>query len=167
MNFKSTAIALALLAAGAANAATIVLDLEDGFTSGGFPVSTATTKTFSYEIDFGAVASDVGFSWSLVQNSSNVNADANRNATVSFWFDNSLVVQEVGAKSFLKDLPSLTGIIGTHTLEFVGTAFNGYKGSASFNVTSTVSAVPEPTTYALLLAGLGAVGFVARRRAAV
>ncbi len=42
------------------------------------------------------------------------------------------------------------------TGQFQKAAFVG----AEYNVT----AVPEPTTYALLLAGLGAVGFVARRR---
>jgi len=33
-----------------------------------------------------------------------------------------------------------------------------------YTLSSTVTPVPEPETYALLLAGLGAVGFVARRR---
>ncbi|MEG1118645.1 MAG: FxDxF family PEP-CTERM protein, partial [Janthinobacterium sp.] len=32
------------------------------------------------------------------------------------------------------------------------------------NVSGYVSAVPEPETYAMLLAGLGLVGFMARRR---
>ena len=36
------------------------------------------------------------------------------------------------------------------------------RGSADF--TGAVAAIPEPETYALMLAGLGAVGFVARRR---
>ena len=31
-------------------------------------------------------------------------------------------------------------------------------------LSQTIPAVPEPQTYALLLAGLGVVGFVARRR---
>ncbi|HEY9066277.1 MAG TPA: PEP-CTERM sorting domain-containing protein [Burkholderiaceae bacterium] len=37
----------------------------------------------------------------------------------------------------------------------------------SLNIpTMTITPVPEPTTYALLFAGLGVVGFVARRRSA-
>jgi hypothetical protein len=39
-------------------------------------------------------------------------------------------------------------------------------GAAAYSINSaaTVTAVPEPETYALLLAGLGVIGFVAKRR---
>ncbi|KQW51669.1 MULTISPECIES: PEP-CTERM sorting domain-containing protein [unclassified Roseateles] len=37
-------------------------------------------------------------------------------------------------------------------------------GLAIDNLSLSVTAVPEPSTYAMLLAGLGAVGFIARRR---
>ena len=40
---------------------------------------------------------------------------------------------------------------------------NGLSGGA-FTLASSVTPVPEPGTYALLFAGLGVVGFVARRR---
>ncbi len=45
----------------------------------------------------------------------------------------------------------------------VSNGSNGYQ-SDSINLTLWVTAVPEPKTAALMLAGLAAVGFVAKRR---
>jgi hypothetical protein len=53
---------------------------------------------------------------------------------------------------------------GFYQLKVSGTVV-GATASYGGNIVATpVSAVPEPETYAMLLAGLGAVGFVARRR---
>lgn len=44
---------------------------------------------------------------------------------------------------------------------------DSFRGDADFDdmvVRLSVSPVPEPSTYALMLAGLGVLGFVARRR---
>lgn len=68
---------------------------------------------------------------------------------------------------------TLPGAIAPLTLTVLGYAGNafaepvaltaGYSGSIRFN---TVAAIPEPETYALMLAGLAAVGCAARRRQA-
>ena len=50
---------------------------------------------------------------------------------------------------------------GTHTLSIAGI---GDATGPQYTGSLTVSAIPEPETYALMLAGLGAVGFLARRR---
>lgn len=47
---------------------------------------------------------------------------------------------------------------------FVLTLAGTPSGQAAYSGELTVTAVPEPGTYALLLAGLGVMGFVARRR---
>lgn len=52
---------------------------------------------------------------------------------------------------------------GAYTLTVAGyKVYPGQSGSYAGNV--SVNAVPEPETYAMLLAGLGLVGFTARRR---
>ena len=61
-------------------------------------------------------------------------------------------------------LTQATGINDSGTI--VGTASNSITGEQHAFTLSAVAAVPEPETYALMLAGLGVLGFIARRRKA-
>lgn len=65
-----------------------------------------------------------------------------------------------GPRLALGGLSSLNGA-GDYFIHIAGVA----TGSGSYNGNvSLVSPVPEPETYGMLLAGLGMIGFVARRR---
>ena len=64
-------------------------------------------------------------------------------------------------------LSSFSGALdpGTYTLVATGTAVRDVFLDVSLTLTGgTVAALPEPETYAMLLAGLGLMGYVARRR---
>jgi len=119
--------------------------------------------TYTYELKFnlaGDVASSAAF-------------------TGQFSADNSAVVTLNG-----KAIGSSSGFTSWSSFASSGATFNSGLNTLDFTVTnwaqnggnptglrveftsSSVTAVPEPETYAMLLAGLGLVGFMARRRKA-
>lgn len=67
-------------------------------------------------------------------------------------------------QSYSFDVSSALASPGTYTLRFASVSNEGQLQLGIDNISLSVSPVPEPETYALFLAGLGLMGFVARRR---
>ncbi len=79
------------------------------------------------------------------------------NATFQYSFDNSTWTPGL--------LPTNVGQFAlSHTGQDFYFRFGGTHADQFYISSMTVSAVPEPATYAMLLAGLGLVGFSVRRR---
>jgi hypothetical protein len=95
----------------------------------------------------------------------------------TFWGQNTGSVYQIGhSATFSLTLGNVS--LGTNTVgissyyggyavpdgqSFVHNTYGNYT-TFTANAVSAVAAVPEPETYAMMLAGLGAVGFIARRR---
>jgi hypothetical protein len=58
----------------------------------------------------------------------------------------------------------LTGLNPNDQVQFTTKLTNTSDGAESFFLVGTTAPIPEPETYALMLAGLGAMSFVAKRR---
>lgn len=77
----------------------------------------------------------------------------------------SAVLNGVSGNIFDNGKMTFVGIDGTGSPDFKLTLFGSVDGArAVYSGELTVAPVPEPSTYALMLAGLGAVAFMARRR---
>jgi PEP-CTERM motif len=93
--------------------------------------------------------------------------NAGTSVTIKFWFEdidsNSFTEwvtldKKIGLQTFVFDQKSVKSVSWKTTDEI-----NAWNQFDNVNV-SSVSAVPEPESYALMLAGLGLVGAIARRR---
>ena len=135
MKFKLALIAAALLAStGAAAQTTSVFDL----TSGSF--SNAYTFTMATDFDLVGDTNSTGISWFgvLLQAPTIPFSDIDFNPDDGFSFS--------GLSA------------GTYALTFLGSGTGGYGGFY------TITPVPEPQTYAMLVGGLGLLGLMSNRR---
>jgi hypothetical protein len=127
--------------------------LAAGPTPGGFVVPNTSTLTFA-----GAGVSYISFLWGSpdTYNTLTVNSTGSSQvftaAGLGFPFTN-------GDQSFNQSV-QFTGLAGSLITSLVFSSTQDAFEVARFSIT----AVPEPETYAMMLAGLGLMGFVARRR---
>jgi hypothetical protein len=82
-------------------------------------------------------------------------------------------VSGLGTQTFLANADTIDLPWVQHFIDFratAGSTFLTFKGDAGNAMTYvdnvTIAAIPEPESYAMLLAGLGAIGFMSRRRRA-
>jgi len=148
MNFKSF-VAAAVLGTAALSSFAASETLQ--FTYSGPGTVSGFGGTLASD-NLGLSFSDVKLDGALVPSVNDVNSDG-----TTWQIDASLGT----ARSHLLSYTYTgTGNIDTSSLGFT------IQGNTNPVAPSSVAAVPEPETYAMMLAGLGALGFVGRRRKA-
>jgi PEP-CTERM motif len=185
MKRQFTAVAAALLVASGAPALAQSFDcitdnsagscaqaegaLSWSFVGTTFTISAASGFTgnvaevyFDFASGSGATASflsGVGATFALGANPGNL-PGGNPDFSADFAFDSDGLAGggiSGGESASFTITGGFSGLAGIHVRSLAG-------GQSEGLVTTTTPPIPEPSTYALMLAGLGAVGFMARRR---
>ncbi|WP_292443726.1 FxDxF family PEP-CTERM protein [Methylibium sp.] len=171
MKFKPLALAAAValpssLAFGADLSQTLVLTPDNGSFSAGLTAthleSAFFVDTFSFELpamQTGTVTAEF------------FSTDPNLDLLFGFLEGEGYFFDGLpGAQTASVTVPGLSGLQTVSVSGTAGDAFGpptslsaSYTGSITFTP-DAVGVIPEPETYALMLAGLGLVGFMARRR---
>jgi hypothetical protein len=162
---RKTLLAVALASAGfAAHAATVVVNFQSTAFDGGSLIGQSFSGQFSY--DDSLLSSStwtlplLSLSFSLGGQSYTLGqADA---GTTSVAFDTgSLVGVNAVYTGGVRSVELVSGFGAPYAFYDQG---SGNYGSADLSFST--AAVPEPESYALMLGGLGLIGFIARRRKA-
>jgi len=135
----------------------------------------ATSFARSYfSLDAGA---SVTFQGALLLSMTGTNIALPANAVGNDFYSFASGLLAVGSQEVLRQLggPATTGMVGSYSLNDLGTLSLTVTNTTGALLTTFVdsgvtvysaSVVPEPGTYALLLAGLGAIVFTVRRKSA-
>jgi spore coat protein U-like protein len=137
---------------------TLSVGVFDGDGFGGALLGTVTQSVSSpYDFGLGLYFMDIDVS------SLNINVMAG--SQYSFAIDKVTGSGDLADRGILGVWNTDSAYLGGQL--YVGPGYAGIFGDLAFEtrVDTGVSAIPEPETYAMLLAGLGLLGFAARRRA--
>jgi hypothetical protein len=137
---------------------------NDGPTSGTFTVTAG-------QIDGDVLGGVLSTSGSVTKNFSLASGDSSTVSLAPWTVSNSLTLSSPAALAAFTGTGAYHALLtGWSTADSSGTGNATYDpvvfmdGYAKVTYTYDVAAVPEPETYAMLLAGLGLVGAIARRR---
>ena len=168
--FGAAAAALALAVAPTANATTFNVGSPNFFLTSGTPFSSSITAAFFNSFASTTASFDDTFQFTIPQDgmgSGSISTSFSSNSNKLTITD--LIINGVayaipftgsGQSATVGGIPIVNGFLNTIQVKGFTTGAGVYSGTATF----TAGAVPEPASWALMIAGFGLVGAAYRRR---